>query len=53
MQKEDFEEVDALLGVLRKALKDLIDAFGKYADVLGLSAKDMRAARQAAGMVDE
>ncbi|KAI9793494.1 MAG: hypothetical protein M1816_007926 [Peltula sp. TS41687] len=48
----DFESVDELLGVLRGALGDVLEGFGKYAGTLGLDGGEMRAARRAAGMGD-
>lgn len=50
VKPEDFQEVDIMLAVLRKALRELIDAFERYADTLKLSVKEMSAARRVAGM---
>ena len=48
--ENDFEEVDLLLRALKVGLARLLDAFGEYADALGLSSKEMRIFREAAGV---
>ncbi len=44
------EEVDLVVERLRSGLRELLEAFGGYADNLGLGVKEMRAAREAAGL---
>ncbi|KAI9797798.1 MAG: hypothetical protein M1833_005301 [Piccolia ochrophora] len=46
-------DVDALRSLFRTALRRLVDAFGDYADVMGLGAKDMRIAKEAVGFGEE
>lgn len=44
------EEVDLVVGSMKSGLGELVDAFGKYATELGLTEKDIRAARIVAGV---
>lgn len=44
------EEVDLVVGTLKAGLKEMVDAFGKYAAELGLTERDMKAARRVAGV---
>lgn len=46
------EEVDVVISELRKGLKELLEAFGGYADNLGLGIREMRVARETAGLGD-
>lgn len=43
------EEVDMVISSLRSGLKELLEAFGGYADNLGLGVREMRIAREVAG----
>jgi len=43
------EEVDMVISSLRSGLKELLEAFGGYADNLGLGIGEMRIAREVAG----
>ena len=45
------QEIDRLLDQLQKALKQIIEGYGKFARDMSLSAEEMRAARMAAGLV--
>lgn len=47
------EEVEAILGCLKGGLKELVNAFGPYANELGIGAGEMRMAKNVAGMVDK
>ena len=44
------EEVDLVVGSMKAGLKEIVDAFGKYATELGLSERDIKAARRVAGV---
>ncbi|KAL9073239.1 MAG: hypothetical protein Q9161_003071 [Pseudevernia consocians] len=44
------EEVDLVVGSMKAGLKELVDAFGKYATELGLTDRDIKAARRVAGV---
>lgn len=44
------EEVDLVVGSMKAGLKEMMDAFGKYATELGLTEKDIKAARRVAGV---
>lgn len=44
------EEVDLVVGSMKAGLKEILDAFGKYAAELGLTEKDIKAARRVAGV---
>ncbi|KAI9801402.1 MAG: hypothetical protein M1825_003381 [Sarcosagium campestre] len=46
--RDSFEEIDQLRAVFREALGSLLVGFGSYADVLGLSLRDVRLAKAAA-----
>ena len=43
------EEVDMVISSLRVGLRELLEAFGGYADNLGLGSREMRIAREVAG----
>ena len=45
--KRQVKEVDDLLAELRNGLEQVIICFGEYADALGLSRADLRAAKEA------
>lgn len=47
------EEVELVVGSMKAGLKQMVDAFGKYASELGLSEKDIKAARSVAGVEGE
>ena len=48
------EDVDLVVGTMKAGLKEMVDAFGQYATELGLTERDMKTARRAAGIeVDE
>ena len=44
------EEVDLVVGSMKAGLKEMVDAFGKYATELGLTDRDIKAARRVAGV---
>ena len=44
------EEVDMVVGSMKAGLKEMVDAFGKYATELGLTERDIKAARRVAGV---
>lgn len=44
------EEVDLVVGSMKAGLKEMVDAFGKYATELGLTERDIKAARRVAGV---
>ncbi|CAF9920898.1 MAG: hypothetical protein ALECFALPRED_001659 [Alectoria fallacina] len=44
------EEVDLVVGSMKVGLKEMVDAFGKYATELGLTEMDIEAARRVAGV---
>lgn len=44
------EEVDLVVGSMKAGLKEMVDAFGKYATELGLTERDMKAAGRVAGV---
>ncbi|KAL2260983.1 hypothetical protein VTK26DRAFT_4829 [Humicola hyalothermophila] len=50
-KKKECKEVDDVVEAMRDALRRLVEAFGPYARDLRLSLKDMRLAREAAGIV--
>lgn len=43
-------EVDLVIGSMRAGLKEMLDAFGKYATELGLTERDIKTARRVAGV---
>ena len=48
------EDVDLVVGSMKAGLKEIVDAFGKYATELGLTQRDIKTARRVAGVeVDE
>ena len=44
------KEVDLVIDSMKAGLKQMVDAFGKYAPELGLTQKDIRVARKVAGV---
>ncbi len=44
------EEVDMVVGSMKAGLKEMVDAFGKYATELGLTERDIKAAIRVAGV---
>ncbi|RAL09027.1 nucleoporin NDC1 [Aspergillus homomorphus CBS 101889] len=46
-------DVELVLTTLKRSLADILSAFSKYFIVIGLDAKDLRLAREAAGVVGE
>ncbi|KAI9873812.1 MAG: hypothetical protein M1830_010584 [Pleopsidium flavum] len=46
------EEVDLVISGLRSGLRELVEAFGGYADNLGLGVREMRIARETAAVHD-
>lgn len=49
-RQKSLVEADLIQARIKRALVQLIDAFGKYADVIGMGKREMRMARQTAGM---
>ncbi|KAI9867201.1 MAG: hypothetical protein M1813_009479 [Trichoglossum hirsutum] len=49
---KEMREADLALEVLRGALRDVLKAFGEYADNMGMSIADLRMAREATAEVD-
>ena len=48
------EDVDLVISSMKAGLKEMVDAFGRYATELGLTERDINAARRVAGVeVDE
>ena len=43
------KDVEAVVTCLKSGLRDLIQAFGQYADELGLKAEEIKAAKEIAG----
>jgi nucleoporin NDC1 len=52
-QARRVRDVELVLDALKSSLSELLDAFRPYLDDIGLKAKDLRLAREAAGIVDE
>lgn len=48
-EDRDIKDVQSLLGSLQEGLRDIINEFGEYADDLGLSGMEMRAAKEVVG----
>ena len=47
------EDVEVVVMCLKSGLRDLIQAFGQYADELGLKAEELKAAQEIAGGVED
>ena len=47
------DEVDLVITSMKTGLKQMVDAFGQYANELGLSGKDLKVARTVAGVIEE